>query len=93
MNQFKNGVYYDYYSGQVKFYMNRPKNLDKSLKGKTIKIDGIDLAIDEFYNKAGVQMLSFSGIVRRRFNDYQSAIIYLRCRITNEIQSLSVRNH
>lgn len=86
---FENGCKYDYESGCIVIYMNKPKIINESLKGRDITIDNIHLGVDEFVNKRGLTMLSFSGVVRGRFSDFRSTIIYLRSRITNEVQSLS----
>lgn len=92
MTHFTNGVRYDYSTGQVKFYMTKPRDLEESLKGRKITIDGTELEIDEFPNRKGITMLSFTGKIVRRFTDFQTAVIYIRCRITNEVQSLSVEH-
>lgn len=86
MTHFNNGVRYDYTTGDVKIYMTKPKSIEKSLKDRVITIDGTKLTIDEFKNKSGVTMLSFNGKLIRRFGDFISMTIYLRCRITNEVR-------
>lgn len=88
---FERGCRYDEKTGEVCIYMNKPKNITESLKGRNIRFEHINMCVDEFKNKSGVTMLSFKGIVRTRFSDFKSMTIYLRGRITNEIQAMSFR--
>lgn len=89
---FERGCRYDEKTGEVCIYMNKPKRITESLKGRVIRLDNINMYIDEFKNKSGIIMLSFKGIVRTRFVDFKSATIYLRGRISSEIKSKSF-NH
>ena len=88
---FERGCRYDEKTGEVCIYMNKPKSITESLKGREIHFEHIKMTIDEFKNKSGIVMLSFRGKVRVNFSDLKSTTIYLRGRITNEIQSMSFR--
>lgn len=88
---FERGCRYDDITGKISIYMIKPKYITKSLKNRAIKIDGINLTIDEFLNKRDIIMLSFNGIINGRQQDLKSTTIYLRGKLSNEIQSLFKR--
>ena len=61
MRTFKNGVGVDYGTGEIRIYMTKPKNMNGKISGQ-IKVIGHAFTPDEFINKRGVRMLSFTTI-------------------------------
>lgn len=61
MRTFKNGVGVDYSTGEIRIYMTKPKNMNGRISG-TIQVVGHSFVPDEFINKRGVRMLSFTTI-------------------------------
>lgn len=91
MIRFDNGTYYDYTTGRVRIYMTKPKGLSTIMKWK-FKFGSVTLCADEFKNRRGVTMLSFSGVLVVLHSDFKSEIIKLRRRIHDEINCLSNRD-
>lgn len=84
MKQFVNGTSFDAKTGDVKIYMNKPKDMACTINKLTIL--GYVFDVDEFVNKRGVRMLSFKSVVRT--TDMTGLLIILRHKIADEIQHL-----
>lgn len=61
MRTFEHGVGVNYSTGEIRIYMTKPKNMDGKISGQ-IRVIGHTFTPDEFINKRGVRMLSFTTI-------------------------------
>ena len=59
MRTFEHGVGVNYDTGEVRIYMTKPKNMNGKISGQ-IRVIGHLFTPDEFINKRGVRMLSFT---------------------------------
>lgn len=79
MRTFEHGVGVNHNTGEIKIYMTKPKGLDGKIVG-SIRVAGHTFVPDEFINKRGVRMLSFTTIAHTTdaVSFAQNARVYLK---------------